>query len=687
MKLLSLLLVNILIINCAFGQFNNGTTEQIDQINNNTQVDIILNPTNAVKINNFTGSKALQSGAANELEESLVTSTELGFVSGVTSSIQAQINGKQDALPLSTDGDLLYYNAGFASLPIGTAGQVLTVNGSLLPEWQDIIAVSVTTKGDIQTYSTQPDRLPVGSNGQLLSANSSTSTGLEWIDAPSTSPTTTVGDIIYNNTGSAAGDTRLAIGTEDQLLTVKSGVPSWEDAPVSTTLTTKGQIQGFSTQNEAIPGDTCLDGEHLVKDDNEATGWKCSAALTGTLNPITDWDSFTPSDTTYAWGTASATEFFNKRSGDEVTVTARISLSSAVTGTLFFSPAEFLPSGLSLDTSKLTATNNPKGVVSVLDDSAGSGADTQGGTAIITATGVFFLGGDLSQDVFDNASPFTWASGDRIEFTVTVPIVGFTSGIDAAVQNIELTAETANELSAKIAGGGGVTSENYSFIDSVTHTATSGIYTINLTSGVFSQAPSATCTVGTSFSNSYICNTNVVSSTTIEVEITTDANVNADAQFDIVVSKQGADVNKSQVILGTFDSMKWECQTKILGGDVTANGSLPALSFNNLTIGKKYSLTINAYVQPTNGDTLVLLSASNNSVFITRAGIGNRGTALTQNFVGSTGLFEAAATTVDVASSSIAAGSSIRGNGTREQTFTTLCQLPDNYIIDSTQWN
>jgi hypothetical protein len=239
--------------------FGTQTVKRIDEIKNNTGTDIVLNPNDSVKINYFDGGKALQSSPNGDLAESAVTNTELGFVSGVTSSIQTQINAKQDALT-GVDGDLYYHNSGLSNLAIGTSGQILQVSALGFPEWVDLPpAVSVTTKGDLQTYSTEADRLPVGTDGQVLQANSATSTGLEWVDADFyTSPLTTEGDLLYRD---ATQDTRLAIGGEGQLLTVTSGVPSWQDAPISLPdqtgnaglyLTTNGSTASWNEVNRDV---------------------------------------------------------------------------------------------------------------------------------------------------------------------------------------------------------------------------------------------------------------------------------------------------------------------------------------------------------------------------------------------------------------------------------------------------
>lgn len=198
----------ILIIPTLAFAFGTGTVKKIDEVQNNSETNILLNPTTGVDISYFTGNRALFSDVNGVLQESVATDTELGFLSGVTSNIQTQID--------------------------------------------NVVGVSVTTKGDLQTYDTAPARLPVGTDGQILSANSATATGLEYIDPPSSSPTTTTGDIIYNDAGGSGTDTRLGIGSAGQVLTVNGGIPSWENATAAATFTTvtKSATTTLATANE-----------------------------------------------------------------------------------------------------------------------------------------------------------------------------------------------------------------------------------------------------------------------------------------------------------------------------------------------------------------------------------------------------------------------------------------------------
>lgn len=87
------------------------------------------------KMENLTASRALASDGNGDVSATAVTSTELGYVAGVTSAIQTQFSGKAgtalDNLTVSglADQDLLVASSGsaVARLPVGTNGQVLTV--------------------------------------------------------------------------------------------------------------------------------------------------------------------------------------------------------------------------------------------------------------------------------------------------------------------------------------------------------------------------------------------------------------------------------------------------------------------------------------------------------------------------------------------------------------------------------
>jgi len=85
----------------------------------------------------------------------------------------------------------------------------------------------LTTKGDMHGFSSTNARIPISTNNFSLLCASGESLGLKW-GASATSILSAAGDILYASGANTLA--RLAKGDNDQVLTLKSGVPSWETA-------------------------------------------------------------------------------------------------------------------------------------------------------------------------------------------------------------------------------------------------------------------------------------------------------------------------------------------------------------------------------------------------------------------------------------------------------------------------
>jgi len=103
--------------------------------------------------------------------------------------------------PETTLGDIAYRSATSNTntrLPIGSAGQVLTVAAGV-PSWASPSdQTPLTTKGDVFTFSTVDARLGVGANGTVLTADSAEATGLKWA-APSSGALTLITQASFDN--------------------------------------------------------------------------------------------------------------------------------------------------------------------------------------------------------------------------------------------------------------------------------------------------------------------------------------------------------------------------------------------------------------------------------------------------------------------------------------------------------
>lgn len=114
----------------------------------------------------ITASRAAVSDGSGFLAAATTTATEIGYVSGVTSAIQPQVNAKLPTT-ITTTGDIIYSSAGTTAsrLAIGSAGHVLTVSSGL-PAWQAVTVspTAVTQQSANYTALTSDEHIECTAN-------------------------------------------------------------------------------------------------------------------------------------------------------------------------------------------------------------------------------------------------------------------------------------------------------------------------------------------------------------------------------------------------------------------------------------------------------------------------------------------------------------------------------------------
>ena len=210
-----------------------------------------------------------------------------------------------------------------------------------------------------------------------------------------------------------------------------------------------------------------------------------------------DWTAYTPTFTGFGTVSPASSQCFHKRDGSDLSVSC-----SFATGTTTAVLASMtLPSGLSIDSNKIVENNTTLAQGQVVGYYSQQQADGWGNivTAKATSTSLVYLGmnnsttGRLTPS--NGSAAFFNSQTTSINFKVPISgwsdygvIVGSFAGIEKCANDYECT----DTFSAKIDSSGIVTGENLEWING-NCTQSSGTYTCNFVSGIFTVAP--TCMV------------------------------------------------------------------------------------------------------------------------------------------------------------------------------------------------
>ena len=484
-------------------------------------------------------------------------------------------------------------------------------------------------------------------------------------------------------------------GDEGSILTSTFGVFYKTDAGTSTNWNklvspaagTEGQFLAYDVATKSyIPTDT----------------------LQGSLNPVTDWISFTP---TGSWTTNTTYIGYKKQIGDEMFYEVRVAVSGGapVGGTLTIN----IPDGGVIDATKTSAEpsdNANLGQVTVLDAGTGrfrGGVDYNDSTSVRVS--VFNNSG-----VYEDHAPVTltvpmiFTTNDEVHIKFHVPIVGLTSGVDAVAQNKTLVSVVAkdSDLTAFTAL---VTDINFTetydpqnaWTGNNTFTASRDMV-VNV-SGATRWSTGATQVLlyayidGVQEKN---ISFNKVGTTSMTLHhFSGQVKLLAGEQLTLRQDNSGTwtgvasnhhlvitELPSDLVIAAAIDSQKQTCTTKYLTADLTADTNpVNDLTFT-MVAGKKYSLSYQSSIAIAlvGSRSRFLLNALDGTIDLARSLVNTESTTFTNRFAFSSvnNCFTADGTSLTFNLFGLLGTPTLEGNSTKEETFAQLCELPDNYICN-----
>jgi len=128
--------------------------------------------------------------------------------------------------------------------------------------------------------------------------------------------------------------------------------------------------------------------------------------------------------------TTSSSSAKYRRVGDTAEITMLFTLNSAATSTV----EVVLPNTLLIDETKINANTDWIGLATATDQSVNKAVVGRAYQSFANSQTLRFYGADLDSpaSAWSITNPFTWASGDQLSVTVSVPIVGWSTGVSAS---------------------------------------------------------------------------------------------------------------------------------------------------------------------------------------------------------------------------------------------------------------
>ena len=386
-----------------------------------TQIDskqaTINGAATTIASSDLTASRALVSNGTGKVEASAVTSTELGYLDGVTSAIQTQLDAKQaiDDKPLNRLNDeTLTVTVGTKNTDLhpqsGGSSSAYFINGkeapilTFLPGKKYIFDVSDSSnsnhplrfyENEDKTGGTYDTGVTIGTGQVSITISESTTSRLYY----------QCGSHAYmGNYVSIMGKVNLNYLDINTLGTSQASKAVTADASGNIAI---GGTLAITSALSANGGITCNTGKFNLAYDTGNTAIGGTLAVTGTLD-VTGDTSVTTFDSTGATSLATTSGAVNIASAGAMTtvkgtlnVDEAVTLDStlAVTGATTLTGALSANGGITCDTNKFTVADT-------------TGNTTVGGTLAVTGT-----------STFDNVAfmdNITYESSDDVTYVVTV---------------------------------------------------------------------------------------------------------------------------------------------------------------------------------------------------------------------------------------------------------------------------